>query len=119
MAITIDFMSGSLKQGANMKMPDQHIHFIKSIFPTKFNSKIIFEKDDTNAWTNIYFYNPSLSIDDVSCWEELEVYAAAKEIYINVYDHKTKETKSFIYDEDEVWIDMETKLDEDYEVNAP
>ena len=119
MAITIDFMAGDLEQGSNMEKPIQHISFINDLFGKGFTAKTISDEDEPDTWANIYFYNPTLSIADISCWQELEEYANENEVYINVYDHESKERNGYWYDEDEVWINMETEIVEEYEVNVP
>ena len=119
MAITIDFIVGDLEQGCNMEKPFQHISFINDLFGKEFTAKTILDQDEPDTWVNIYFYNPTLSMDDVSCWQELEEYANENEVYIIVYDHESKERKGYWYDEDEVWINMETEIVEEYEANVP
>ena len=118
MPITIDFSSGSLEQGSNMSKPEQHKTFINDLLGNGFIAKTIVEVGEDDAWSNVYFYNSSLSINDISSWDELQEYAIENEVYINVYDHNSKKRNGFWYDEDEVWIDMGAERIEEYENNV-
>ena len=118
MSITIDFMSGDFEQGGNMDKPAQHTTFINDLFGKGFIAKTLLEEDDPDRWTNVYFYNSTLSMNDISAWEELGEYANENEVYINVYDHVSKERKGYWYDEDQEWIDMEENSGDEYEANA-
>ena len=118
MAITIDFESGDFDQGSNLKKPAQHASFIKDLLGEGFKSKTILEEGEDDCWINVYFYNPSLTMSDVSCWDELGEYANENSLYVFVYDHALKEKKGYWYDEDQVWVDMESRECKEYEANA-
>jgi hypothetical protein len=119
MAITIDISSGDLEQGSDMNKPAQHTTFISDLMGKGFSSKTITDEDDPDTWTSVYFYNPSVTMEDIASWDELGEYANENEVYINVYDHDSKERKGYWFDEDQEWIDMDTDSGEEYEANAP
>ena len=118
MAITIDFESGDFEQGSNMDKPAQHTTFINDLLGKGFTSKTIPDEAEEDAWVNVLFYNASLKIDDISCWDELGEYANENSLYIFVYDHDLKERKGYWYDEDQEWVDMTPGAREEYEANA-
>jgi hypothetical protein len=115
MAITIDIGSSNLVQSENLSLINQHIDFIASIWGHDIVSKTILDEQDANYWLNIYFYLPSVSKRSISQWDELENYAIENEVYIYVYEHDSKELNAFLFDEDEVWLEMEAKSGKVYE----
>jgi|GEM_PF-2679663 len=118
MPITIDFESGDFEQGSNMEKPVEHAAFIKAKVGKGFTSKTILEEGEENCWINVFFHNPSLSMNDITCWDELGEYANENSLYIFVYDHDLKVRKGYWYDEDQEWVDMTPGAREEYEANA-
>ena len=78
----------------------------------------ILDEGEDDAWTNVFFYNPSLSMSDISCWYGLGEYAKNNSLYIFVYDHELKERKGYWYDEDQEWLSMSPGTIDEYEKNA-
>jgi hypothetical protein len=86
------------------------INFVEEIVGP--SEKIIISKEEENdpeSSFSIFLIYSNHSIEKFEYYDELMDFSRENELYVTLYDHDTKHSKSYQYDEDENWFieDME------------
>ena len=104
--ITIDFNSlGTGKDEVEQEdLAESCIEFLQNMLGP--SEKVTISKEDENepeSFFSVYLNYSEYTLKDFSFYDELMDFATENELYVMVYDHNTKSSKGYLYDEDDDW----------------